>query len=329
MSEANLNNHAGGNEEIDLLDLFRRMSRTLSRWFNAIGEGIIISIVFLIRHWLPLIISVITGLAISVALWKSAKSFYTSDLVLRVNIEPTDELISYVNRLHTLCIQQDKPNLPKALGLTSDQTANILDINAYWVIDNGNDKIPDFVDYNENHNVYDTTNVRMDDRFDIRVRIMQPQVLTEVRDGIIAFINSDPLLKQRNELRLRQNNDLLTRVEIDINELDSLQKFKYFQESKNFLPKNGGQMIFLQEQKTQLLYNDIYGLYNRKKELEQNRDLYQDIVTVISDFTVPSERDNGGLYYAKTFIPLLFGLTLIILILWANRKKLNEVYNKY
>jgi hypothetical protein len=272
---------------------------------------------------------VITGLAVSVALWKSAKSFYTADLVLKVNIEETSDIISYVNRLHTYCLQPEKSTLSGVLGLKPGQTDNILDIKAFWVIDNGDDKIPDYVDYNENHDVYDTLNVRMNDRFDIRVRIVQPQVLTDVREGILKFIAADALSQQRNILRLRQNNELLSRVVVDIKELDSLQKFKYFEESKNILPKAGGQMIFLQEQKTQLLYNDIYNLYERKIELEQNRDIYKDIVTVLNDFTIPAERDNGGLYYAKTFVPLFFGLTLIILILRANRKKLNEVYHKY
>jgi hypothetical protein len=64
-------------------------------------------------------------------------------------------------------------------------------------------------------------------------------------------------------------------------------------------------------------------------KLEEENNLYKDIVTVISDFTVPSERDNGPIYYAETIIPAFFILTLLILIFVANRKKLNEVYNKY
>ncbi|MBK7132490.1 MAG: hypothetical protein IPH69_06610 [Bacteroidales bacterium] len=94
-------------------------------------------------------------------------------------------------------------------------------------------------------------------------------------------------------------------------------------------PKTGGQMIFLQEQKTQLIYTDIYTLYERKQALEAERDLYQDIVTVLSDFTIPSQRINGGLYYAKIIVPLFFLLTLMFLIIITNRKKLTEVFNKY
>ena len=47
----------------------------------------------------------------------------------------------------------------------------ISDISAYWIIDLNKDGIPDYVDYKGNHNVYDTLNVRMQNSFDVRVKI--------------------------------------------------------------------------------------------------------------------------------------------------------------
>lgn len=78
-----------------------------------------------------------------------------------------------------------------------------------------------------------------------------------------------------------------------------------------------------------MVYIDIYSLYSKKQTLESDRDLYKDIVTVLSDFSLPAIRDNGMLYYGKYVLPLFFLLTLLILIILANRKKLGEVYNKY
>jgi hypothetical protein len=122
---------------------------------------------------------------------------------------------------------------------------------------------------------------------------------------------------------------LLTRIDYEIQQLDSLQKVKYFEETRNNQAKLGNQMIFLQEQKTQLLYSDIYSLYIRRQDLETERDLYQGIVTVLSDFTIPVKRDNGATYYAKIIVPLFFGLTLLFLIIMANRRKLEELFKKY
>jgi hypothetical protein len=128
---------------------------------------------------------------------------------------------------------------------------------------------------------------------------------------------------------MRQNHELLARLNFDILQLDSLQKVKYFEETRNIKPITGGQIVFLQEQKTQLVYTDIQSLFARKQLLESERDLYSGIVTVLSDFSMPTGRENGTMFYGKKVIPFFFFLTLIVLIIFANRKKLFELYKKY
>ena len=88
-------------------------------------------------------------------------------------------------------------------------------------------------------------------------------------------------------------------------------------------------MVFMQEQKTQLVYSDIYSLYTKKQLLESERDLYKGIVTVLSDFSSPQKGDNGVMYYGKHVIPISFLLTLIILIILANFRRLEEIFKKY
>jgi hypothetical protein len=317
------------NDEIDLMDLFRRMGKTLSTWGNGLGKAILISTVFLIKRWLPLSLSVIVAVGASYLFKMTSDSQYSSDLVLRTNSVSTSDMISYINRLHKYCMDNNASGLAEATTLSPEQIKNILDISAFWIIDKGNDGIPDYVDYNNNIDVYDTLNVRVLDTLDVRVRTKTPQELVNVRNGIIHFINSDSLFQRRNRLRLRQNQELLSRLNYDIFQLDSLQKFKYFEETKNRQPQTGGQMIFLQEQKTQLVYPEIHSLYYQKLKLEGERDLYKDIVTVLSEFSVPAKRDNGLMYYCKYLIPSFFIFALLVLILLANRKKLEEVYQKY
>jgi hypothetical protein len=341
MSEITSNNKNVRDDEIDLLDLFRRMGRTLNRWGNALGRALLISLVFLLKRWLPLGLSIAAGIGVSYILKTTSASSYTSDMVFRNNLVlinkltlkdnsgTTSELISKINKLHTFCEENNSIALSEALSMKPESVINISDISAYWIIDQSRDGIPDFVDYKGNHSPYDTINVRMLDRLDVRVKINSSQDLNLVRNGIVKFIESDSLYQQRNRVRLRQNHDLLARYIYDILQLDSLQKVKYFEETRNIKPNNGGQMVFLQEQKTQLVYGDIYSLYTKKQLLESERDLYKGIVTVLSDFSLPARRDNGAMYYGRLVIPFLFFLTLLILIILSNRKKLQEIYNKY
>jgi hypothetical protein len=340
MSEITTNKNTR-DDEIDLLDLFRRMGRTLNRWAKVSGRAFLISVVFLMKRWLPLGLSVAAGIGISYLLKTSSASFYTSDLefrnnlalmdkkTLRDNSGTTSEIISKINKLHTFCSENNQASLSIALTMKPESVKNISDISAYWIIDQSRDGIPDYVDYKGNHSAYDTINIRMQDRFDIRVKINSPQDLNLVRDGIIRFIESDSLYQQRNLVRLRQNLDLLTRLNYDILQLDSLQKVKYFEETRNMKPSSGGQIVFMQEQKTQLVYSDIYFLYTKKQTLESERDLYKGIVTILSDFSFPTKRDNGALYYGRYVIPCCFILVLLILIILSNRKKLEELYKKY
>ncbi len=328
MSETN-NTRNVRDDEIDLLDLFRRMGRSLGKLGTSIVKGILITIVFLIRNWLPLGLSIALGIGASYFSRTTSESYYTSDLVLRTNTIPASDMISYLNRLHVYCIDKNTTALSNSINVTPNQVDNIIDISAFWVIDKGNDSIPDLVDYDNRHDVYDTVNVRMEDRVNIRVRIKEPLELTNVRDGLVKFIKSDSLFQQRNRIILRQNRELIARLNYDIIQLDSLQKVKYFEETRNRQPQNGGQMIFLQEQRTQLVYTDIYRLYKRKQVLELENDLYREIVTILSDFSLPANRDNGMMFYGKVIIPLFFFITLLVLILIYNRKNLQDIYHKY
>jgi hypothetical protein len=335
MSEISQNNNTN-KDEIDLLDLFKRMGNTLSLWGRALGRAFLISVVFLLRRWLPLGLSLLLGIGASYLLKTTSESYYTTDLVVRNNINSksgnvsyNSDMINFVNRLHTLCTQANKTALAEALSIKPELAKNIKDINAFWIIDKGNDGIPDAVDYSNSHNVYDTINVRMIDRFDIRVKTASAQELNLLQKGILSFIKKDSIFQQRNRLRLAQTNTLINRYTFDITQLDSLQKIKYFEETKNKMPYSSGQIVFLQDQKMQLFYGDIYSLYSSKQALESERDLYPDIVTVLSNFDLPSRPDNGTFFYSKKIIPLFLGITLIVLIFLANRRKLKEVYNKY
>lgn len=316
-------------DEIDLLDLFKKIGSTLNRWLSGLGHAFLVSIIFLLRRWLPLGFSIILGVGASYLFKATFTPFYESDLVLKNNTISNGDMISYLNRLHAYCKQNNSKGIETALSFSAQQANSIIDIRAFWIIDKNRDGTSDYVDYDDNHNIYDTVNVRMQDRLDIRVSISPPQEFPEIMKGIISFINSDSLFQQRNRLRIRQINELLARLDYDILQLDSLQKVKYFEETRNRQPQSGGQMIFLQEQKTQLVYTDIYALYGRKQTLESERDLNREIVTVLSEFATPVKRDNGGLYYGRYLIPIFFTLMLLILILLANRNKITEIYKKY
>jgi len=318
-----------GDGEIDLLNLLRRMVIAIGSMFKAIGQAILFLIVFVLRRWLVFGLCLIAGIGLSYIAKISSDPLYYSNMVLRSNRIPNADLISYINQLHTYCIEDNKSALADALSLDTNLVKDINDIKSHWIIDLGYDSIPDLVDYKNKHDVLDTINVRMNDRINVRIKISSYKNLPLIRDGLISFINKDSLFKQLNRIRLQQDQELLTALNIDILQLDSLRKVKYFEETRAKLPKDGGQMVFLQEPRTQLVYEDKYPLYDKKQLLEADITLYRDVVTIISDFSVSLKRKNGLVHYAIIIVPVVFILTLIITLLIVYRGKVKEVFNKY
>jgi hypothetical protein len=327
MSENNMINK--DNDEIDLVDLLRKVSDSILNLFKAVGKAIMISIVFLLRNWLPLGFSLFLGVGVSYALKYIMKPGFSSEMVLKSNTLPAEELINYINKLHTFCEEENFPALSSSLSLNEQSIRLIDDISAFWIIDINADKVPDYVDFDARFNVYDTNSVRMGDRLNIRVKTKSISEFANIKAGILHYINSDSLFQQRNRVRNQQNNKFLQRLDFDIVQLDSLQKVKIQEESKARIPGKDNQIIFMQEQKTQLVYTDIYKLYETKKIYEIQLELYKDIVTVLSDLTVPFKPYTRAKYYAVYAIPICFGLMLLILLLYRNKSSLKELFEKF
>jgi hypothetical protein len=316
-------------DDIDLLDLLSRIRNAFASMFNGIGRGFLVSVAFLFRNVWPLLFSVIIGLVLSLTLKMVSKPFYVSEIILRSNAIPNSDMIEYFGKLTAALKENNYAGISSALSVPLEKASKIDDIRPYWVVDKNKDNVQDYIDYKGSFNVYDTLDQRMQDRFVVEVSLGDPSILPAISKGFLSFPRNNEAFRLKNDFRLKKNTELLTRLAYDIKQLDSLQKVKYFEETRNKIPEKGGQMIFLQEQKTQLVYDDIYNLYQRKQSLEQENELYSDLITVMSDFSIPVKRHNGGFYFGEIAVPACFVITLIILILMSNRKRLKEFYRKY
>ncbi|NLN30462.1 MAG: hypothetical protein GX158_04375 [Bacteroidales bacterium] len=316
-------------DEIDLVDIFSGISRRIRNFSNTAGRATLHIIFFLFRNSLWLAASILLGAGISFIIKLSTQDFYSSVITLSSNTIPNSEMISYVNKLHTFCREKNYDALASEMELSPGEAGIIKDIEAFWIIDMGGDNIPDYIDFRNRHKASDTVNRRMQDRFAIRIKTKDIQKLPKIRNGIIAYINSNSFFQDQNKLRLSQADDMLARIDYEIELLDSLQKVKYFEESRRLIPKEGGQMIFLQDYKTQLLYGDIASLITEKQALEKVNTIYADLTTLISDFTQPLKPVNRTLYYGKVIIPVVFFLAVILILLLKNRVYVTETYRKY
>jgi len=114
-------------DEIDLYDLFRRIGKTLSKWFKAIGRGILTSIFFLTRNIIPLALSILLGIGLSYLMKWSSKPFYKSEITLRSNAVPTSEMIAVLNKLKLLLKEKNIQGIESSLSLSKENVVLISD----------------------------------------------------------------------------------------------------------------------------------------------------------------------------------------------------------
>lgn len=314
-------------DEIDLLELFRKTGNTLKEFVTWLWELFLRITVFFIRKSPYLIVFIILGFLVALLKFKTSDRFYSSDMILRSNSVSNADMIAHINKLHFYAEENNKQALAQSLNLDSTEVKNIVDIEAFWIIDRNRNDIPDLVD---TRNIYneDTTVTHMSSRFDVRVKILHPQSLDKVRDGILYHINTNQFFEKINRIRLRQLRERIAKTGTELSELDSLQNYKYFEERQKG-KFSEGQMVFLNEQETKLFHESVFELYQSKQDLDMELDIYSEIVTVLDDFTPPAQPENSYLHIAKTWVILFFVLGLIFVAVLSFSKELISVYKKY
>lgn len=315
------------NDEIDLLELFNKMGKGIKWFFINIWNIFLKVTVFLIRKSLYLIAFIILGFLVALLQFNTSDRFYSSDMILRSNSVNNADMIAHINKLHFYGEENNKQALAQSLNLDSAEVENIVDVEAFWIIDRNRDGIPDLVD-NKNKYDQDTTVTHMSSRFDVRVKTLQPQSLDKVKGGILRHINTNLFFEKINRIRLVQLRERIAKTETELSELDSLQNYKYFEERQKG-KFSEGQMVFLSEQETKLFHGSVFELYQSKQNLDRELDIYSEIVTVLDDFTPPAQPENSFSQIAKRWVILFFVLGLFFVVILSFRKELISVYRKY
>jgi hypothetical protein len=322
----NSKNPNTGNNEIDLLELLKKIFDFFGMLTKSIVNGILYCIVFVFRKWLPFGLSIILGIIVSVYLNKPANPVYISEITIRNNVISNSEMIAYINKLHNFCIDKNEEALKNSFSTTLDKIKAIQDIEAFWILDLNKDSIPDgFI----NNSDTSSSKYRMKDQFMVRIISDKPVDLSVVGDGIISFVQKNKVFVQKNTFRIGQIDEMLDRIKYDIKQLDSLQKVIYFENSRTRNNEKTGQLFFMQEQKTQLFYGDVYTLYTRKQALDKQKELNREIISVINDITFSSKPDNGIFSRGKNIVAIFILITLLILLIFEKRKYIKEIFKKY
>lgn len=315
-------------DEIDLLELFNRMGRSIKKgvvaFFNFIVNILlgIIKFYYLNKIFIGIFILIfgLLGLFVSYI----TKPYYSSTLVGRSNTLSNFEVISMIDNLTKVTESKDSIALSQMLNIKVSEASKIKNINAFWAYDIDLDGVPDFIDYSKNYEIKDTSVRRISDRFYITAEVYDNRIFSNLRIGIYNYIKNNPLIASINNNRIKQTQERISKINEEISKLDSLQKFEYYEKDR-IVPKVGAnQLVLFTEKDRRLYHEEILGLYNERLALEKSIDVYPEPITIIQDFTPLSKNDNNTIYYIKRFLIIGFILGTIVRFILLYYRKIDE-----
>ena len=308
-------------DEIDLIELFNRMGKTIKKFFNWI--------IFIIKSFFLLLISksiwiisfIIIGVLLGYLYYSNTPRFYSSQMVARSNSMNNAIIVNSINLLNDLFINKNYSALGNYLGTSAEEAKKIKSIDAYYGIDINRDGVTDFIDYDNKYDPKDTTQKRLSDIFYLKIKVYDESVFTNVRDGIKRYISTNPYVEDNNTVRKQQAKRMIKEFEDEIHKLDSFQKIQYFEVPK--MQKTGSsQTILFNEKESKLYHNEIIELYHRKQKLEKELEINPDPITVIQDFTQLSNAENSLLKVVMLWVIFFAILGLLSSLLWEYRSRI-------
>jgi len=312
--------------EVDLLEFFNLIWVGLKKLIFAIARSVMFLIMFGLRKSFWLFLFILAGIGIGYFGFSATDHFFRSNMIVQPNGFSSIDMASYINDIHEFCSENNKAGLGKAFEIIPENAEKIKDIQAFFFIDVNGDRIGDFVDYKNTYIPRDTNQRIIPDRLLIQADVFDDQIFSDIRSGLINYLNRNPYLSDVNRIRKQELQSLIKQIDFEIAKLDSLQNFEYFTESgNNRNSPRSGQFIILNEKVTQLYYHDKQSLLLKQNNYRRTMELATQPVTIIKDFPdlVVVENSVSKYIVIAAFVTLLVGYLLLLVL--AYRKRIGEL----
>lgn len=313
--------------EIDLVRLMGRIWKGFAAGVKAILELLAKFIVLLFRNWKKLGLAALAAILLALFTGLFTDDNYYREIFLSNNATDNSELINHINRLNGFINTGNTSSLADELNITEDQAKSVSRAEAFWIIDINGDRIPDYIDSRNRHNLYDTIDVRMTDRVALIIETRSLDIFDHITEKIIDYINHDESFRLKNNIRLSNINELIETYEYEIELLDSIQKVLL--KRNDMQPgATSGQIVLLENQEIQLLHGDINMLLERKQRLVSEKEIYSDPVTVINR-PGAVEKISGFGHDIKILLPAALGIVILLLIYSRLKESIRRLAGKY
>ena len=155
--------------------------------------------------------------------------------------------------------------------------------------------------------------------FCIQIEVYDTLLIPRIKESVMNYLSNNQRVLERNEIRLRQMEQLIPKLQKEIIELDSLKKAEYFSNNKPTVAKMG-EMLLIGEKETKLYHKDVLELIGQQQKIERDLFLNKDPFEIILDFSVPTKEENSLFYLTTRFVGISLIIGFFIILFFDQRK---------
>ena len=234
------------------------------------------------------------------------------------------------NAVGTLQVYGSPANLVKEILVKEKvffEKDGITKIDPYYYVDIKKDGIPDYVYFKYDKKLASDTNAQiMNDRLFLEINFIDIEDPSIIEEKIIDVLNSNPLLIKNYEFYKQSIQEDLDICVKEIHRIDSLSNKTYFENYYDDIQLSGG-VLSLGRTTTQLFYENIFALQERKTKLSNSLQELEFPVEFPAGITVDQQSARGVNVYILVFSLAGFFIGIFVALFYKNRKRISTFMN--
>ncbi len=337
MNQQNTNTENYKDDEIDLRKLFQ----AIGKGFANIGKAFINLIIRIrrvsITYKILLVSMIATGIATGVIFNKVSKPYYNTSMLLSSEYFNAKLVENNIEKLNMLCEEKERNGLATVLSIDVKIAKNIKSFDFEPLVSE-----QDIVDVEvlrqklEELKVKDPDIAKVVEQIEIQnkkayiltVHVFDNTIIGNLQESLVEYFRNSPFVKNRITINRTNQLKLISKLQNDLRQLDSL-KYLFNQNLKaNAGRKTEPSSLYIGESGALdpvRFYNQSVQLYEQLQEVQKEVELGNDF-EVIDGFTVFSRPESPNLIKASVISSLLFlGLAYFIIMFIETNKYLNTI----
>ena len=317
------------NRELGLIDILQIFGQWIVAGLKKLVEWGMFLLFFAFKQWKILAVAVLAIGIYTVVAFKSQDAQYEARMIVRSNALETTQMKSFFDNFAVL-VNNDmlsEEKIKEKTGLNEVQCEDVVSVNTYFCIDNDRDGVMDEVDVA--HKLKSS-----DDKLDslnlcVKVVFANVDVLDEVKESLIYYLNTTPYVIKMNEARLAQQTKRRLFILNEIGMLDTIQKRAYGEsEEASSLIRRGG--VVVDNRRVLEIYEDKDILWERYEIIEKELNAFVDPITVVEDFVIQQRAVNTLSSMLKKNVVLGgFAIYMLLLLALYIRREKDKYISKF